>query len=406
MDEPISFFIGLDVHKDSIAIAVAKAQSREEPRFLGTTGYSVFQIEKALAHLDCAPKTLAIAYEAGPCGYGLFRELQAKGYPCQVVAPSKVPRRPADRIKTDRRDALLLARLHRSADLVAVTVPDAADEAVRDLMRARDDAVKAQKSARQQLMALLLRLGKPYRGGRGWTLKHLRFLADLTFEDPHHRIVYTEYRLAVQSAAERIERLETAIGQAAESWRWQPVIKALMSLRSVDFLTAMTIVAEVGDLRRFEHPRQLMSYLGLVPCEFSSGNSQQRGALTRTGNSRVRRLLVEAAWNYRHPARLSREIETRQEGQPAVIVEIAWKAQLRLCHRYHKLRYRGLHQNKTCAAIARERVGFVWDIARRVRPLPPTQINAVNTGFSPPPAPEQNPAPSPKQLVGGNSQNT
>lgn len=160
MDKPISFFIGLDVHKDSIAIAVTKAQSREEPRFLGTTGYSVYQIEKALAHLDCAPKTLAIAYEAGPCGYGLFRELQAKGYPCAVVAPSKVPRRPADRIKTDRRDALLLARLHRSAELVAVTVPDAADEAVRDLMRARDDAVKAQKSARQQLMAFLLRLGQ------------------------------------------------------------------------------------------------------------------------------------------------------------------------------------------------------------------------------------------------------
>lgn len=373
MDQPISFFIGLDVHKDSIAIAVAKAGSREEPRFLGTTGYSVFQIEKALAHLGYAPETLAIAYEAGPCGYGLVRELRAKGYPCEVVAPSKVARRPADRIKTDRRDALLLARLHRSAELVSVTVPDPADEAVRDLMRARDDAVKAQKSARQQLMAFLLRLGKPYRGGRGWTLKHLRFLADLTFEDPHHRIVFTEYRLAVQSAAERIERLETAIRQAAESWRWQPVVKALMSLRSVDFLTAMTIIAEVGDLRRFEHPRQLMSYLGLVPSEFSSGNNQQRGALTRTGNARVRRLLVEAAWNYRHPARLSREIETRQEGQPAAIVEIAWKAQIRLCHRYHKLRYRGVHQNKTCAAVARELVGFVWDIARRVRPLPLTQ---------------------------------
>ena len=209
----------------------------------------------------------------------------------------------------------------------------------------------------------------------------------------------------MQSAAERIEGLETAIRQAAESWRWQPVIKALMSLRSVDFLTAMTIVAEVGDLRRFEHSRQLMSYLGLVPSEFSSGNSRQRSALTRTGNSRVRRLLVEAAWNYRHPARLSREIEIRQEGQPAVIVDIAWKAQLRLCHRYHKLRYRGLHQNKTCAAIARELVGFVWDIARRVRPLPPAQIKAVNTGFHRRRA-RGNPAPSSKPFVEGNSQNT
>jgi transposase len=374
MDQTITFFIGLDVHKDSIAIAAAKAGSRDEPRFIGTTAYSVFQVEKALIGLGCSPTQLAMVYEAGPCGYGLQRELSARGYRCEVVAPSKVPRRPADRIKTDRRDALLLARLHRSAELVPVSVPDPIDEAVRDLLRARDDAVKAQKCARQQLMAFLLRLGKPYRAGRGWTLKYLRFLAELSFDDPNHRIVFTEYRLAVQSAGERIERIETAIRQAFETWRWQSVVKALMSLRSVDFLTAMTLVAEVGDLRRFEHPRQLMSYLGLVPSEFSSGNSQHRGAITRTGNTRVRRLLVEAAWNYRHPAKISREIETRQAGQPAAIVEIAWKAQVRLCHRYRKLRYRGLHPNKTCTAIARELVGFVWDIGRRVRPLePPAQ---------------------------------
>lgn len=369
MDQCINFFIGLDVHKDSIAIAAATANSREEPRFIGTTTYSVYQIEKALASLRCNPARLAIVYEAGPCGYGLQRELSAKGYRCEVVAPSKVPRRPADKIKTDRRDALLLARLHRSAELVPVSIPDPADEAVRDLMRARDDAAKAQKCVRQQLMAFLLRAGKPFRGGRGWTLKHRRFLADLNFDDPNQRIAFSEYRLAVQSAAERIERIETAIRQAFETWRWRPAVKALMSLRSVDFLTAMTIIAEIGDLRRFEHPRQLMSYLGLVPSEFSSGTSRQRGALTRTGNSRVRRLLVEAAWNYRHPAKISREIETRQEGQPAAIVEIAWKAQVRLCHRYRKLRYRGVHHNKTCAAIARELVGFIWDIGRRVRPI-------------------------------------
>lgn len=369
MDQSIRFFIGLDVHKDSIAIAAAPAQSRDEPRFIGTTGHSTAQVMKALSRSQCMPAELAIVYEAGPCGYGLYRELSAHGYRCEVVAPSKVPRRPADRIKTDRRDALLLARLHRSAELVPVTVPDPTDEAVRDLMRAREDAVKARHCARQQLMAFLLRLGKPYRGGRGWTLKHLRFLADLSFDDPNHRIVFTEYRLAVQAASERIARLETAIRQAFEAWRWQPVVKALMSLRSVDFLTAMSIVAEVGDLRRFDHPRQLMSYLGLVPSESSSGNSQHRGRLTRTGNGRVRRLLIEAAWNYRHPARISREIETRQAGLPAAIVEIAWKAQVRLCHRYRKLRYRGVHHNKACAAIARELVGFVWDIARRVSPL-------------------------------------
>lgn len=368
MDEPIRFFIGLDVHKDSIAIAASQANSREEPRFIGTTGYSVHQVIKALSNSNCIPAELAIAYEAGPCGYGLARELIAKGYNCLVVAPSRVPRRPADRIKTDRRDALMLARLHRSAELVAVCIPDPSDEAVRDLARAREDAVKAQRCARQQLMAMLLRLGKPYREGRGWTQKFLRYLADLQFEEPHHRIVFTEYRLAVQSAGERIERIEAGIREAFDTWRWQPVVKALMCLRGIDFLSAMTIVAEIGDLHRFEHPRQLMSYLGLVPSEFSSGNSHQRGSLTRTGNGRVRRVLIEAAWNYRHPPKISREIETRQERQPAALIEIAWKAQVRLCHRFHKLRYRGMHPNKVCAAIARELVGFVWDIARRVRP--------------------------------------
>lgn len=369
MEQRIKFFIGLDVHKDSIAIAAAPANSREEPRFIGTTGHSVFHVMKALSGSSCNPSELAIVYEAGPCGYGLARDLISRGYNCEVIAPSRVPRRPADRIKTDRRDALLLARMHRSAELVSVTIPDPSDEAVRDLMRARDDAVKAQRCARQQLMAILLRLGKPYREGRGWTQKFHRFLADLRFDDPHHRIVFTEYRLAVQAAAERVERIEAAIRQAFDTWRWRPVVKALMSLRGIDFLTAMIIVAEVGDLRRFEHPRPLMSYLGLVPSEFSSGNSQHRGPLTRTGNSRVRRVLIESAWNYRHPAKISREIENRQEGQPAAVTEIAWKAQARLCHRFRKLRYRGMHQNKTCAAIARELIGFIWDIARRVRPI-------------------------------------
>lgn len=368
MNQSIGFFIGLDVHKDSVAIAAAQAACREEPRFVGTTAYSMVQIEKALSSLGCAPDQLALAYEAGPCGYGLYRALSAEGYHCVVVAPSKMPRRPAERIKTDRRDALRLARLHRAGELVAIAVPEPGDEAVRDLMRAREDAQKARGRARQQLMALLLRLGKPYRGGRGWTLKHRRYLAELSFEDPLHRAVFTEYRLAVQSADERIARLDTLIRQAYERWRWRPAVQALMSLRGIDLLSAMTIMGEVGDLRRFDHPRQLMSYLGLVPSEFSSGPHQHRGALTRTGNARVRRLLVEAAWNYRHHAKISREMETRQHGLPASVVEIAWKAQLRLCHRYRKLRYRGLHANKTCAAVARELVGFIWDIGQRIQP--------------------------------------
>jgi transposase len=261
--------------------------------------------------------------------------------------------------------------MHRAAELVKVTVPDPADEAVRDLIRGREDALKAQKAAKQQLQALLLRLGNPYRGGRAWTLKHLKFLAEIKFDNPAHRIVFTEYRLAVQAAGDRLERMNTAIRQASEDWCWLPVVKSLMSLRGVDFLTAMTIVAEIGDLKRFDHPRKLMSFLGLVPCEFSSGTSKQRGSITRTGNGRVRKLLIESAWNYRHPAKISREIEQRLDGLPQPVIEIAWKAQVRLCHRYRKLRYRGLHQNKTCTAIARELAGFIWSIGQITRPHRP-----------------------------------
>jgi len=369
VEQTIKYFIGLDVHKDSIAIAAAQNASREDPKFVGTTRHSPNQVAKALASSGCGPSELAIAYEAGPCGYGLARELIASGYHCEVVAPSRIARRPADRIKTDRRDALLLARLHRAGELVAVTIPDPQDEAVRDLIRAREDAVKARLRARQQLMALLLRLGQPYRGGKSWTQKYLQFLAEREFESPQHSIVYTEYRLAVESASQAVARIDAAIREASDTWRFRPVVKALMSLRSIDFLSAMSIVAEVGDMRRFDHPRQLMSFLGLVPSEFSSGNSVQRGPITRTGNARVRRLLVEAAWNYRFTAYISRDIRLRQEGVSAEITDIAWKAQVRLCHRYRKLRFRGLHANKTCTAVARELAGFVWDIARRVRPL-------------------------------------
>lgn len=259
--------------------------------------------------------------------------------------------------------------MHRSAELVKIAIPDPANEAVRDLIRGREDALKAQKAARQQLQALLLRLGNTYRGGKAWTLKHLKFLSDIKFDNPAHRVAFTEYRLAVQAAGDRLERLNTAIRQESEAWRWLPVVKSLMSLRGVDFLTAMTIVAEIGDLKRFDHPRKLMSFLGLVPCEFSSGASKQRGSITRTGNSRVRRLLIESAWNYRHPAKISREIEQRLHGLPQTVTEIAWKAQVRLCHRYRKLRYRGLHQNKTCTAIARELIGFVWSIGQVTQPL-------------------------------------
>ncbi|CAB3804762.1 IS110 family transposase ISCARN28 [Paraburkholderia caffeinitolerans] len=364
--DKVKVYVGLDVHKDSIAIAFAKAHSRDDPQFVGTTRYSVISLTKALSKLG-SPSDISICHEAGPCGYGLVRALREQGYHCEVVAPSRVARRPADRIKTDRRDALLLARLHRAGELVPVAVPEPQDEAIRDLVRAREDAVSDQRRVRQRLKSFLLRHGHAYTGTR-WGPKHELFLSTIKFEDSAQHIVFTEYRMAVRFATELAVRLTQSLRDHAETWRWLPTVKGLMTLRSIDFISALTIVAELGDLRRFPHPREFMGYLGLVPSEHSSGNSKQRGSLTKTGNTHVRRILVEAAWNYRLPARIGESLQPRLEGQPRYIIDIAWKAQVRLCHRFRRLRARGLHQNKTCAAIARELCGFIWDIGTRLQP--------------------------------------
>jgi transposase len=309
-----------------------------------------------------------VVYEAGPCGYKLARELADHGYHCEVVAPAKIPRSPGDRVKTDRRDALQLASLARAGALVPVVVPDARDEAIRDLSRAREDAVRARLKARQQLKALLLRHGRRYSGKTSWTAAHARYLAALTFDHPAQDIAFTEYRRAVSECQARVEHLTQALAQQVEQWRMQPVVSALMTLRGLDLVAATTLVAELGDLRRFARPRELMGYVGLVPSEHSSGPKRRLGAITKTGNGHARRVLVEAAWNYRFPARISRILQVRQENQPAEVRDIAWRAQLRLCDRYRRLSARGVQHNKVCVAIARELLGFVWDIGQRVAP--------------------------------------
>jgi transposase len=347
MSKPITSFAGLDVHKDSTAIGAAEV-GREAPRFIGTVGPELAQLLKALKGVG-KPETMLVAYEAGPCGYGLARQLRSRGYHCEVVAAGKIARRPNERLKTDRRDALTLARLARSGDLVTVMVPDERDEAVRDLSRAREDAVAARLKARQQLKALLLRHGHRYGGKSSWTLAHERYLATVSF------------------AHERIERLTESLRAQTEQWRLKPVVQAFTSLRGIDFVAAVTLVAEIGDFSRFSHPRDLMAFLGLIPSEYSSGDTRRQGAITKTGNGHARRVLVEAAWNYRFPARISRILQIRQEGQPKAVREIAWRAQLRLAHRYRRLSSRKLHPNKICVAIARELTGFLWDIARQVK---------------------------------------
>lgn len=364
MDDDITGYVGLDVHKNSIAVAVAEP-GRTAPRFVGTTGPQLSGLLKALSHLG-QPSQLHLAYEAGPCGYTLARELIARGYRCEVIAVAKMPKRPGERIKTDRRDALVLARYLRSGELTPVTIPDARDEALRDLSRAREDALRARLKARQQLKALLLRHGHRYTGKTSWTAAHERYLGQVSFAHPAQNIAYAEYRAAVKDAHERVERLVRALREQAEDWRFAPVVRALMTLKGIDFLAAVTLVAELGDLARFAHPKDLMSYLGLVPSEYSTGESRTQGKITKTGNAHVRRVLIESAWSYRYSPRMSRARVVRCEGQPKAIRELAWKAQLRLCSRYRKLTARGVHQNKVCVAIARELAAFVWDVARHV----------------------------------------
>lgn len=365
VNKAITSFVGLDVHKDSTAIAEAQI-GREEPRFVGTVGPDVGQLLKALKGLG-KPESMLVVYEAGPCGYRLARELRSRAYACEVVAAGKIARRPGERIKTDRRDALSLARLARSGDLVKVTVPDERDEAMRDLSRAREDAVRARLKARQQLKALLLRHGHRYTGKSSWTIAHERYLAAVGFAHPAQHIAFAEYRQAVREGHERVERLTEALRTQTERWRMKPLVTALSSLRGIDFVAAVTLAAEIGDFNRFAHPTELMGFLGLVPSEYSTGESRRQGDITKTGNNHARRVLIEAAWNYRFPARISRQLQIRQEGQSKAVRDIAWRAQLRLAHRYRRLSSRKLHPNKICVAIARELTGFVWDIARQAK---------------------------------------
>lgn len=365
--EPITSFVGLDIHKDSIAIAIADA-GRAAPRFVGTINPSPSELCKALRRQSCRPESALLVYEAGPCGYGWVRYLRGKQWNCEVIAPSHLTRSPSEqRVKTDRRDALMLARQLRAGDLTPILVPDARDEAIRDLSRAREDAVAARLRVRQQLKAMLLRHGHDS-VHRGWSQAHERQLSTIRFPHPAQEIAFTEYRQAAKEAGERIERITQALRELCEQWRMNPLVKALMCLKGFEFVSAVTLVAELGDLTRFAHPRALMSYLGLVPSEFSSGTTRRQGAITRCGNKHARRVLVEAAWNNRFKAQLTRVLEVRQQGHPKIIREISWRAQLRLSSRWRSLSMgRKLNQNKICIALARELCGFAWDVARHTK---------------------------------------
>src|SRR5713226_1955504 len=329
-------YVGLDVHKESIVVAMASGGLRGEVREYGRIANTATALERLLRKLGVDGMTLRFCYEAGPCGYGIQRRLSAQGHECVVVAPSLIPRRAGDRVKTDRRDAASLARLHRAGELTAVWVPDPGHEAMRDLVRARLDAVHALRRARQQLSGFLLRQGCHY-GRPAWTKLHRRWLADLKFDQAVHHLVLEDYIAAVEAAAARRDRLTAQIEAMLPDWNLAPVVAALQTMRGMALVNAATLIAELGDLSRFANPRQLMAYLGLVPSEHSSGASVRRGGITKAGNGAARRLLIEAAWSYRFPARLSCELLLRQENQPRPIRDIVWKGQVRLCARYRRL---------------------------------------------------------------------
>jgi transposase len=363
-------YVGLDVHKEGIVVAVAAGGLRGEVREYGRIANTPMALDRLLRKLGGEGMSLRVCYEAGPCGYGIQRQVSARGHECVVVAPSLIPRRAGDRIKTDRRDAASLAKLHRAGELTAVWVPDARHEAMRDLVRARLDAVHSLRRARQQFSGFLLRQGRHY-GRPAWTQLHRRWLASLKFEHAVHHIVLEDYIAAVEAAEMRRDRLTTQIeAMLLPDWTLAPVVGALQTMRGMALVNAATLIAELGDLSRFTSPRQLMAYLGLVPSEHSSGASVKRGGITKTGNGAARRLLIEAAWSYRFPARISREMLLRQENQPKPIRDIAWKGQVRLCARYRKLARAGKPANVVTTAIARELAGFVWAIARQVTVTP------------------------------------
>jgi transposase len=363
-------YIGLDVHTDSSAVSLAPSGSTEVRRY-GLIGGSQDDVLRLAKKLQAAhPNTeLRFCYEAGPHGYPLGRFLRAHGHPCILVAPSKIPRQPGDRVKTNRRDADQLARLYRAGELTAIYVPDPQDEAVRDLIRARYQVGKQQHRARQQLKMFLLRHNFRYAGTKAWTPAHRRYLASVKLPFPEQQWVFQEMVNVITEAGERLERYDTQLPRVVAGWRWEPVVKALMSLRGMAVLTAATLVAELGDLHRFASARQLMGYLGLVPSEDSTGDERRQGGITKMGNGIARRALIEAAWNYRVPARLSRELLKRQEGLPKEVKDLSWAAQTRLHHRYqHLTKVKHKKATVAAAALGRELSGFVWAMGRLVQP--------------------------------------
>lgn len=358
-------YVGCDVHKETITVAVAAA-GRDPARVVATIPNRPEAVRRLLAQLG-TPATLEVGYEAGPCGYALQRQLTGLGITCVVVAPSLIPKRPGDRVKTDRRDAIQLAELLRGGYLTAVWVPDEEDEALRDLVRTRHAARQEVTRIRHRISKLLLRLDvRPADGVRAWTVKHRTWLAGVRLAQANQQFVLREWLSALAEAEARTARLEAAITTAIQASRHADLAAAYQALRGVDLITAATLVVEIGDPSRFASARELMSYFGVIPAERSSGSIRQQGGITKAGNARARHVLIEAAHHARHRPAVSRALAKRQQGVDPVIIAIAGNAQRRLHRRYWQLIQRGKPQPLAVTAVARELAGFLWAIGHEV----------------------------------------
>jgi len=359
-------YIGLDVHKETIAVAVAEDGISKEILFLGNISNAPHCISKMIRKIEDKHNILEVVYEAGPCGYGIYHQLQSMNIPCTVVSPAHIFKRPTDRIKNDRRDAIALARLARAGELTKVWVPDKRHEAMRDLVRARQVFSRDLKMSRQRILSFLLKYDRKY-DKKNWTARHGLWLANQKFDHTAQQISFQNYINAMEQIKTRRGEIEQQIRDLLPEWQLGPLVEALQALRGVALIIAVNTIAEIGDLRRFSNPKQLMAFLGLIPGEHSSGATIRQRGITKTGNSGLRSLIYEAAWSYKTTPKIGAHMVLKAPDVSQAIKDIAWKAQLRLNKRYKKLVSQGKKSQVAITAVARELVGFMWAIANEVK---------------------------------------
>jgi transposase len=374
-DTTPKLYIGLDVHKEKTSVAIADPGANGEIRHHGEVATTQIALDRFIRRIaktrEIPLSRISVCYEAGGCGMWIARMFMKMNVPCTVIAPSLIPTKSGDHVKTDKKDAIRLARLHRAGELISVFVPNETDEAIRDLCRGRVDAIDDRRRAKTRLLALLRRLGFNYTGKTTWTEAHKRYLRELSLPFPAHRMILEELIGQIDQLDARIERYEKHMQHLYADWRCKPIVDAVMGLKGFQIIAAMMVVSEVGDFVRFTHPKQLMSYLGLTPGEYSSGGKSKRSGITKCGNSHARWILVECATHYRNEPRVGTHLSIRQEGLPRWIREISWSAQNRLYLRFTSLRKRLMHHNKIKVAVARELCGVIWEIGYKI------QSNAV-----------------------------